>query len=175
MNAGLLPTAASGCAQDLKQGVAFAQRTWAAGKEFAVVGGKKGVWLPSRAARPAALLGTALFQCTLEARDQAFLAYWFGEEGERSALKCGRAHVLLGIRRHEDGGNVMASAEQPPLQIDATDTRHAHVRDQARGILQPLRAQKFFGRRKRCRHVAVGFQKAGGRLANRQIIIDDRN
>ena len=37
-----LPTAASGCAQDLKQGAAFAQRTWAAGKEFAVVGGKKG-------------------------------------------------------------------------------------------------------------------------------------
>jgi hypothetical protein len=125
--------------------------------------------------KTAVLLGMAFFQCPFKARDQAFLADGFGEEGKRSALQCGRAHVLLGIRRHEDGGNVMASAEQPPLQIDATDTRHAHVRDQARGILQSLGAQKFFGRRKRCRQVAVGFQKASGRLANRQVIIDDRN
>src|SRR5262249_20230383 len=46
---------------------------------------------------------------------------------------------------------------------------------QTGGILQPLRAQKFLGRRKGGGHVTVGFQQACGRFADRQVIIDNRD
>ena len=97
-------------------------------------------------------------------RDQAIHTHRLGQEGEGAALQCRLAHVLVGMRRHDDGGNAMASADQLLLQVNAARTGHAHVRDQAHRVANLWRLKKFLGRFERRCGVPMGFQKARSRL-----------
>src|SRR5262245_6585613 len=54
-----------------------------------------------------------------QAGDQPFLADRLAQEPVRPVPHCGRAHVLLGVCRHEDRRDAVPRVVQAPLQLDA--------------------------------------------------------
>jgi hypothetical protein len=61
------------------------------------------------------------------------------------------------------------------LKVNPAQARHLHIGDQASGIIQAVRLQKFFGRRKGYGLIAKRPEEPLGGFTYRFVVIDDRD
>ena len=69
----------------------------------------------------------------------------------------------------------MTSGDQPVLQLNAAQSRHLHIGDETRCVIDLLGFEKFLGRAKRRSVIAQRSHEEFHRLAHGIIVIDNRN
>jgi len=111
----------------------------------------------------------------MEIFDQVIHVKGLGQESNRSSLESSRARLLFHRGCYENHRRSVAPRYQKALQLNPAQTRHLHVGDQARGVIDLIRLQKLLRRRKRHRAVAEGSQKRFRRLTHKTVIIHNRN
>ena len=117
--------------------------------------------------REEALLAIPVPQSPVQTFEQALVAEWLAEKPARSCCQRTRANPLVGESRDEDDRRTVSRGRQPVLQLDAAQTGHLHVGDQAGCVGDVLRTQEFLGRRECRSRVTKRPYKPFGRLANR--------
>jgi len=114
-------------------------------------------------------------QCLIEAVDQRVVVEGLVEEADRACASHPGFDASLGGGRYEDHGHPMAARGQLTLQLDATQSRHLHIGDQARRRVGLFGLQEVLGRGKSDRVVAERAHQTEHRLAHGRIVIDDGN
>src|SRR3981081_886486 len=78
-------------------------------------------------------------QCGIEAFDEGMTVDWLAKEGDGAGRLCALANSLFGEGGNENDRHVRTAYGQLALQFQPTHSLHLHVRDQARGVMQPRR------------------------------------
>jgi len=100
---------------------------------------------------------------------------WLGHEANRSGLHGSCASAILRMTGDENDGDAVAPGDQPVLQVDATQSRHSQIADEARYVVDLIGFEKFVGRGKRGSAVAQRAHERFRPVADGFIVIDDRN
>ena len=99
-----------------------------------------------------ARVGPALVLASLQSlpkiAEQVVEIDWLAQEGNRSGLHSACPHVFIEMARDENNGNAMTSGDQVVLQINPTQSRHLHIGDQTRCVVDMIGVEKFVGRAK---------------------------
>jgi hypothetical protein len=78
-------------------------------------------------------------QYGIEAFDEGMTVDRLAKKGDGTGRLCALANSLLGKGGNEDDRHVRTAYGQLALQFQPTHSLHLHVRDQARGVMQPRR------------------------------------
>src|SRR6202521_15434 len=84
------------------------------------------------------LSAIATVQSCMNVFDQAIFVEGFTQEANRSRFQRSRPDSLLREGRDEDDRCAVALRDQTALQLDPAQTRHLHIRDQTRRVIQPV-------------------------------------
>src|SRR5262249_11769746 len=98
-----------------------------------------------------------------------------GQIGDRSAGEHAGAGAFVEMPAHEDDRDAVSLGNQPALQIGPAHTRQLHIADETGAVAQDIGPQVLLGRGKRRAAVTGTSDELLQRLANAEVIIDDRN
>src|SRR6478735_1476896 len=95
---------------------------------------------PKRTSHPAVSIS---FQSLLKKAKQVVVIKWFVQETNRSGLHGACPHVFIRIGRDENYWDAMTSGDQPVLQVNAAQSRHMLIGDEARCVVDLFGFEKF--------------------------------
>ena len=110
-----------------------------------------------------------------DAREQVILGERLRQVPLHARLQHACSQCFVGIGRDQNGGDGFAAGHQSIMEFRTCDSRHLHIRDQARRVMAAIRIQKLRGRRERHRAIAQRSNEARQGLSNQFVIVDDRN
>jgi hypothetical protein len=113
------------------------------------------------------------FEGSVEALDQRGSGKRLGQEANCSGLERPGADALVREGRDENERRTATLDAHMRQQVQAGHSRHLHVRNHTRRVIQVGRPQELLGRRERLDRVAMRPQKIVGRGADRCIIVND--
>jgi len=116
---------------------------------------------------------TQRLESGLERVQQCLVAERFAQECSGARAKRLLARRLIAMGSDENDRDAGAGAGQPPLQLEAGHSGHAHVDDQTSDLGKTSRIQQLLRGRKDVDFEASGPQETLERLTYRLIVIDD--
>src|SRR5216683_7702235 len=112
-------------------------------------------------------------QCGIEAFDQGMTVDRLAEEGDGTGRLRALADSLFGKGGNEDDRHVRTAYGQLVLEFHSAHSWHLHVRNQARGVIQPGRGQELLRGTEHARLVTDRPNEAAHCSSDGLVIVDD--
>jgi hypothetical protein len=129
----------------------------------------RALWTITPASHVAALQGL------VEAPDQIIFIEGLAQEADCSSRQRARPETFVRKSSDKNYRQAMTLGNQVPMHINPAQTRHMHVRNDARGVILERGAKEFLGGSESGGGIAKGPHQAHRCLANGFIVIDDRD
>ena len=114
-------------------------------------------------------------QCCVETANQLIYVARLAQETNRSGLHGACPNAILRKTRDENDRYAVTLGDKVVLQVKAGQTRHPHIGDEARCVVNLLRFKKFIGRGNRGSAVAQSSHESLCRVTHGFVVIDDHN
>jgi hypothetical protein len=116
-----------------------------------------------------------MFKGRVYGLEQRLFPEGFVQKVHRTGLERPRSRVVISMRRDEDDRNPTIDCNQLTLETESTHARHSHIKNQARRIVQLIRIQERFRRRKTLHPKSDGSDQIVQRIPQRVVIVYNRN